>query len=112
MFSFLLVFSPLDPVSSLRLPPLVQSIDHLISCSHLGAHVIGTTSSEEKAELAKQSGAEHVILYGEGRDVVSEVYKLTGGEGIDRGVHAVFDGVGKDTFDMDFDLLRRCVSLT
>lgn len=30
-------------------------------------------------------------------------------EGIDRGVHGVFDGVGKDTFDMDFDLLRRCV---
>lgn len=76
-------------------------------CSHLGAHVIGTTSSEEKAEIAKQSGAEHVILYGQGRDVVSEVYKLTGGEGIERGVHAVFDGVGKDTFDMDFELLRR-----
>ncbi|GAA5947829.1 hypothetical protein JCM3765_001101 [Sporobolomyces pararoseus] len=76
-------------------------------CSHLGAHVIGTTSSEEKAEIARQSGAEHVILYGQGRDVVSEVYKLTGGEGIDRGVHAVFDGVGKDTFEMDFELLRR-----
>ncbi|GAA5884031.1 hypothetical protein JCM16303_001367 [Sporobolomyces ruberrimus] len=76
-------------------------------CSHLGAHVIGTTSTEDKAEIARKSGAEHVILYGEGRDVVSEVYKLTGGEGIDRGVHAVFDGVGKDTFDMDFDLVRR-----
>jgi len=76
-------------------------------CSHLGARVIGTTSTEEKAEIARQSGAEHVILYGEGRDVVSEVYKLTGGEGIERGVHAVFDGVGKDTFEMDFELLRR-----
>lgn len=32
-------------------------------------------------------------------------------EGIDRGVHAVFDGVGKDTFDMDFDLVRRCALL-
>lgn len=31
-------------------------------------------------------------------------------EGIDRGVHAVFDGVGKDTFDMDFDLVRRCAN--
>ncbi|GAA5932828.1 hypothetical protein JCM1841_005442 [Sporobolomyces salmonicolor] len=76
-------------------------------CSHYGAHVIGTTSSPEKAEIARAAGAEHVILYGEGCDVVGEVYKLTGGEGIDRGVHAVFDGVGKDTFDMDFDLLRR-----
>ncbi|GAA5905664.1 quinone oxidoreductase family protein [Sporobolomyces salmoneus] len=76
-------------------------------CSHIGAKVIGTTSTEEKAQLAKEAGAEHVILYGEGRDVVGEVYKLTGGEGIERGVHAVFDGVGKDTFDMDFDLLRR-----
>lgn len=73
----------------------------------LGATVIGTTSTAEKAEIAKKAGADHVILYGEGRDVVGEVYRVTGGEGIDRGVHGVFDGVGKDTFDMDFDLLRR-----
>ncbi|GAA5837222.1 hypothetical protein JCM3766R1_002166 [Sporobolomyces carnicolor] len=76
-------------------------------CRHLGANVIGTTSSQEKAEIAKRAGAHHVLLYGPGTDVVSRVYELTGGEGIDRGVHAVFDGVGKDTFDMDFDLLRR-----
>ncbi|BGP44121.1 NADPH:quinone reductase [Rhodotorula kratochvilovae] len=72
-----------------------------------GATVIGTTSTAEKAEIAKKAGADHVVLYGEGRDVVGEVYKITGGEGIDRGVHGVFDGVGKDTFDVDFDLLRR-----
>lgn len=75
---------------------------------HLGATVIGTTSTAAKAELAKAAGADHVIRYGDPSvDVVAEVYKITGGEGIDRGVHAVFDGVGKDTFDIDFDLLRR-----
>ncbi|GAA6007994.1 quinone oxidoreductase family protein [Rhodotorula paludigena] len=73
----------------------------------IGATVIGTTSTPEKAELAKKAGADHVVLYGEGRDVVGEIYKITGGEGIDRGVHAVFDGVGKDTFEIDFELLRR-----
>ncbi|KAM0787119.1 hypothetical protein ACM66B_006373 [Microbotryomycetes sp. NB124-2] len=76
-------------------------------CKHFGAHVIGTTSTEEKARLAKEAGAEQVILYSGDVNVVEEVYKITGGEGIDRGVHAVFDGVGKDTFDMDFDLVRR-----
>ncbi|GJN94646.1 hypothetical protein Rhopal_007729-T1 [Rhodotorula paludigena] len=76
----------------------------------IGATVIGTTSTPEKAELAKKAGADHVVLYGEGRDVVGEIYKITGGEGIDRGVHAVFDGVGKDTFEIDFELLRRQAS--
>ncbi|GAA5831667.1 hypothetical protein JCM11251_000786 [Rhodosporidiobolus azoricus] len=74
-----------------------------------GATVIGTTSTAEKAEIARKAGADHVLLYGEQNwsEIVEEVYKITGGEGIDRGVHAVFDGVGKDTFDVDFDLLRR-----
>ncbi|GAA6035547.1 hypothetical protein JCM8097_000309 [Rhodosporidiobolus ruineniae] len=76
---------------------------------HFGATVIGTTSTAEKAEIAKKAGADHVLLYGEQKwdEIVEQVYKITGGEGIDRGVHAVFDGVGKDTFDVDFDLLRR-----
>ncbi|KAM0756590.1 NAD(P)-binding protein [Meredithblackwellia eburnea MCA 4105] len=78
---------------------------------HYGAHVIGTTSTAEKAALAKAAGADHVILYGGDVNVAEEVYKITGGEGIDRGVHAVFDGVGKDTFDADFDILRRKGSL-
>lgn len=70
--------------------------------------MIGTTSSAEKAALAKAAGCDEVILYSGDVDVVAEVYKITGGEGIDRGVHAVFDGVGKDTFEIDFELLRRC----
>ena len=70
--------------------------------------MIGTTSTAEKAELAKAAGADHVILYADPSvNVAEELYAITGGEGIDRGVHAVFDGVGKDTFEIDFELLRR-----
>lgn len=57
-----------------------------------GAIVIGTTSTKTKAALAIGLGADHVILYTE-EDVVKRVLEITGGEG----VHAVFDGVGKDT---------------
>lgn len=57
-----------------------------------GAIVIGTTSSPEKAALAKSYGADHVILYNK-ENVVERTLELTIGEG----VHAVFDGVGKDT---------------
>ena len=57
-----------------------------------GATVIGTTSSREKAEVAKRHGADHVVLYKE-EDTVKKVLEITRGEG----VHAVFDGVGKDT---------------
>ena len=54
--------------------------------------MIGTTSTPEKAALAKAHGADHVILYTK-EDVVQRVLELTHGEG----VHAIFDGVGKDT---------------
>jgi NADPH:quinone reductase-like Zn-dependent oxidoreductase len=57
-----------------------------------GAIVIGTTSTKAKAVLATEHGADHVILYGE-EDTVKRVLDITNGEG----VHAVFDGVGKDT---------------
>lgn len=68
----------------------------------LGAHVIGTTSTAEKAALAKKHGAEHVILRNDS-NVVQEVQRLTNGEG----VKAVFDGVGKDTWEGNFDLIAR-----
>lgn len=61
-----------------------------------GVTVIGTTSNKEKAELGKQNGATHVILYRE-EDTVQRVLELTNGEGVD----AVFDGVGKDTYVSD-----------
>ncbi|KAH0837901.1 hypothetical protein J3R83DRAFT_6131 [Lanmaoa asiatica] len=67
-----------------------------------GATVIGTTSTEEKAAIAKQNGADHVIIYKK-ENTVQRVLEITNGEG----VHAVFDGVGKDTFDSNFEMLRR-----
>ncbi|KAK4699426.1 hypothetical protein P7C70_g6835, partial [Phenoliferia sp. Uapishka_3] len=75
-------------------------------CTHLGATVIGTTSTEAKAEVARKAGAAHVVLYGDRdlKEVVKDILALSpDGEG----VHAIFDGVGKDTFLYDFQLIRR-----
>ncbi|KAG8942231.1 hypothetical protein FRC04_003824 [Tulasnella sp. 424] len=69
---------------------------------HRGATVIGTVSSEAKAEVARGNGAKHVIITTQ-QNVVDEVLKITNGEG----VHAVFDGVGKDTFEDNFKIIRR-----
>jgi len=60
---------------------------------HLGATVIGTTSTPEKAALASKNGCDHPILYTK-EDFVARVKEITGG----KGVAAVYDGVGKDTF--------------
>ncbi|KAI6048061.1 hypothetical protein EDC04DRAFT_2886843 [Pisolithus marmoratus] len=59
-------------------------------------------STKEKAEFAKKNGANHVILYKD-EDTVARVLEITNGEG----VHAIFDGVGKDTFESDFRMIRR-----
>ncbi|CAN5352574.1 quinone oxidoreductase [soil metagenome] len=67
-----------------------------------GAQVIGTVSTEEKAQLAREAGADHVIRYTE-RDFEPEVQRLTGG----RGVQAVYDSVGKDTFERSLKSLAR-----
>lgn len=67
---------------------------------HLGATVIGTAGSEEKAQLARAHGCDHVILYR--REKVAErVREITGGAG----VPVVYDGVGKDTFMASLDSL-------
>ena len=66
-----------------------------------GARVIGTTSTAEKADLALKYGADHVIRYTE-TDFAEAVMDLTGG----KGVHAVYDGVGRDTFLKGLDCLR------
>ena len=68
---------------------------------HLGATVIGTVGSQEKAELAKQNGCDHVILYRE-EDVAKRVREITGGEG----VPVVYDGVGEATFQGSLDSLK------
>ena len=67
----------------------------------LGARVLGTVSSEEKARKAREAGADHVILYTI-EDFVEETKKHTGGEG----VHVVYDSVGKSTFLKSLDCLR------
>ena len=66
-----------------------------------GATVIGTAGTEEKAQLAREAGADEVILYTE-QDFVEETGRITDGEG----VHVVYDSVGKDTFDGGLDVLR------
>lgn len=60
---------------------------------HLGARVFGTTSTEEKAKIAKEAGADEVILYTK-QDFVAEIKRLTQGHGAD----LIIDGVGKTTF--------------
>ena len=76
----------------------------LIACQwakHLGATVIGTVGSREKAALAKAHGCDHAILYRE-EDWVARVRELTGGEG----VTVVYDSVGQETFLKSLDCLR------
>lgn len=65
-----------------------------------GARVIGTTSTEAKAALARRAGADEVILYSE-KDFAEEAKRLTDG----RGVQVVYDGVGKATFEQGLDCL-------
>jgi NADPH2:quinone reductase len=68
---------------------------------HLGATVIGTVGSAEKAALARQNGCDHVIDYRR-EDFAARVREITGGEG----GHVVYDGVGRDTFAGSLDCLR------
>ena len=67
----------------------------------LGATVIGTVSTEEKAELARQHGADHMILYTKS-DFGEEVKRITGNKGVD----VVYDSVGSTTFHKSLDCLR------
>ena len=63
--------------------------------SAMGATVIGTVSTKEKAVQAKEDGCEHVILYKD-ENFVERVIEITLGKGVD----AVYDSVGKDTFEV------------
>lgn len=68
---------------------------------NIGARVITTVSTEEKARLAREAGADDVILYTQ-QDFEAETKRLTDG----KGVHVVYDGVGKTTFEKDLNALR------
>jgi NADPH2:quinone reductase len=67
----------------------------------IGARVIGTAGSGEKAKIAREAGADHVIVYTH-EDFEAETKRLTDG----KGVHVIYDGVGKSTFDKDLNVLR------
>jgi NADPH2:quinone reductase len=69
--------------------------------ARLGARVITTVSTAEKAELSREAGASDVILYTE-KDFAAEVKRLTGGKGVD----VVYDSVGKTTFEGSLNCLR------
>lgn len=74
----------------------------LVQMAHrIGARVIGTAGSEQKAKLAREAGADEAINYSQ-QDFESETRRLTDG----KGVHVVYDGVGKDTFDRDLNVMR------
>jgi NADPH2:quinone reductase len=67
----------------------------------LGATVIGTAGSDEKAAIAKQAGADEVIVYTR-QDFVAETKRITGGRGVD----VIYDSVGKTTFLPGLDVIR------
>jgi len=67
---------------------------------NIGARVIGTAGTHEKAQLARDAGADECIIYTEA-DFEAETKRLTDG----KGVHVVYDGVGKATFDKDLNVL-------
>jgi len=74
----------------------------LVQMAHnIGARVIGTVSTEEKAKLALAAGADDVILYTQ-TDFEAETKRLTAGKGVD----VVYDGVGAATFEKSMDVLR------
>ena len=74
----------------------------LVQMAHnIGARVIGTVSTEEKAKLAREAGAEEIIFYTQS-DFEAETKRLTGGKGVD----VVYDSVGKATFEKGLNVLR------
>jgi NADPH:quinone reductase len=74
----------------------------LVQIAHnIGARVIGTVSTEEKAKLAREAGADDIIFYTRD-DFESETRRLTGGKGVD----VVYDSVGKTTFEKGLNVLR------
>jgi len=68
---------------------------------HIGARVIATVSTEEKAKLAREAGADEIVLYTLA-DFEAETRRLTAGKGVD----VVYDSVGKTTFEKGLNILR------
>src|ERR1700722_1437 len=74
----------------------------LVQMAHnIGARVIATVSTDEKAKLAQAAGADEIVLYMQA-DFEAETKRLTGGKGVD----VVYDSVGKTTFEKGLNILR------
>jgi NADPH2:quinone reductase len=105
MTAHYLAFStyPLKPGDSALVHAAAGGVGLLLvqMAKRAGAVVIGTVSTEEKAELARRAGADAVIRYTE-VDFEDEVRRLTDGRGVD----VVYDSVGRDTFDRSLNCLR------
>jgi NADPH2:quinone reductase len=88
-------FRPLQPGETVLIHAAAGGMGLLLVqwAKHLGARVLGTVSTEKKAQAAREAGADDVILYTQ-QDFVVETKRLTDGEG----AHLIIDGVGKATF--------------
>jgi len=94
---------PLKPGDTALVHAAAGGVGHLLVqiAKRCGARVIGTVSTEEKAQLARKAGADEVILYTQ-VDFEEETKRLTDGRGVD----VVYDSVGKDTFMKGLNCLR------
>lgn len=95
---------PVQPGDNVLIHAAAGGVGQLLSqwARHLGATVIGTVGSTEKAHLAERCGCEHVVLYRE-EDFAERVREITSGQG----VQAVYDSVGKATFERSLDCLAQ-----
>lgn len=93
---------PVGPTDTIVVHAAAGGVGAILTqwANHLGARVIGVVSSKEKAQSALANGCHHALIGSE--DVADRVRQLTAGEG----VPVVFDGVGKDTFDISLKCLR------
>lgn len=96
-------FRTIGPGSTVLVHAVAGGVGLLLTqyATHLGAHVIGTTSTEEKAAKAKAMGAKDVIIYTK-TNFADEVKKITDGKGVD----LILDSVGKTTFAGDMDAAK------
>jgi NADPH:quinone reductase len=94
---------PLKPGDTALVHAAAGGVGHLlVQIARLrGARVIATVSTEEKARLAREAGADEVILYSQ-QDFETETKRLTGGQGVD----VVYDGIGKTTFAKGLNCLK------
>ena len=96
-------FRPVGPDTIVLVHAVAGGVGLLLTqyAAHLGAHVIGTTSSQAKADRAKAAGARDVIIYTE-TDFAAAVKTITGGRGVD----LILDAVGKTTFPGDLEAVK------